>query len=301
MKKLIKFCAVTGLVLLLLGIGTTSVSAGLGGRFRDTIPYRMVTRLWDHHIRWGGDWDDWRDYTGQGHMDMRYDDDDWHESGRRHSYESADAGFDNSPGIPDTGSPAEPGAKDIKVFDMVRRLDLDIDKGSVRIYESQDITQITVHVTDEYNKTTCYMDEETLKIKRRNQNRMNDNPQIEVLVPAGSHFDKLSLDMGVAECEISGISTSKLDIDNGVGDVSFRGSITGSADLETGVGTIILNLVNSETDYNYKVECGMGSIRIGDTEYSMISDDKRINNQAPYTMDLECGVGDITINFNQTV
>ena len=32
MKKFIKICALTGLILLLAGIGITSVSAALGGR-----------------------------------------------------------------------------------------------------------------------------------------------------------------------------------------------------------------------------------------------------------------------------
>lgn len=301
MKKFIKFCTITGLVLLLLGIGTTTVSAGLGGRFRDTIPYRVMSRLWDRHIGWYGVWGDRRNHTGRVHMDMWNDGEDWHDRGRQHVYGGTDSGVDIIPSVSDTENPAVPGGEDLYTFDMVRKLDVDIDKGTVHIYESQDVSQVSVRITDEFNKTTCYMDEETLNIKRRNRNKVYDYPQIEILVPTGSHFDKLSLDMGTAECEIWGVSASKLDFDTGVGSVIFNGSLEGDADLETGVGSITLNLDSSERDYNYKVECGVGVIKIGGSEYTMMSSDKRIDNQSSYTMDLECGVGDITINFNQSV
>ena len=66
MKRFIKICAVTGLILLFLGLGITAVSAAMGGRFTSTLPSRMASRVWHNHMPWTLRWDndrmdDWDD------------------------------------------------------------------------------------------------------------------------------------------------------------------------------------------------------------------------------------------------
>ena len=76
---------------------------------------------------------------------------------------------------------------------------MDIDKGVIRVFEKKGISQIQVNVQDTYNRTQCYMDESTLKVKRESgRSRGNEAPRIEILIPAGYGLDKLSLDMGAA-------------------------------------------------------------------------------------------------------
>lgn len=261
MKKFIKFCALTGLILLLAGIGITSVSAALGGRFSSSFPHRLWARIWDDDDYWdnlglsgsAGDNREWRQ---------------WNED-------------------------------DPEAFSGARKLDVDIDKGVLRVYEKDDISQIEVNVYDKYDATRCYMDEETLKIKRENGRHRSEDIRVEVLVPAGYLFDKISVDMGAAQSQLDGIHTSKLDIDTGVGEVTFNGTVTGDVEVETGVGDVTLNLAAQEADYNYRIECGVGAIRVGGSQYSMLSHSSHINNNAPYTMELECGVGNITVNFDE--
>lgn len=289
MKKFIKFCALTGLILLLLGIGITSVSASLGGRFSSFLPRRIWARIWD---------DDMDDYWA----DMEYSDSSensgnwshWNEEGLHNDGQPpADTSNNNSvPGVPDN-SPQEQGA-----YYNTRKLDIDMDNGVLRIYEKEGISQIEINVYDKYDATRCYMDEETLKIKRENTRHRAEDIKVEVLVPQDYQFEKISVDMGAAECRMDGLHTSKLDIDTGVGAVTFNGTVTGNVELETGVGDVTLNLTGSESDYNYKIECGVGSIRVGDSRYTTLSHENHINNNAPYTMELECGVGNITVSFD---
>ena len=150
--------------------------------------------------------------------------------------------------------------------------------------QKEGISQIQVNVQDTYNRTQCYMDEFTLKVKRESgRSRGNEAPRIEILIPAGYELDKLSLDMGAAECTVLGVTVSKLEIDTGVGAITFSGTVNGDVEIETGVGDVTLNLTGSQAGYNYQVECGVGSINVGAEHYTMLSHETHINNKAPYT------------------
>ena len=276
MKRFIKICALTGLILLLAGIGITSVSAALGGRYSSYLPRRIWSMVWDDDDYMDHGWnDDFSDTwnSGKGWVS-------WTEDTLR----------------PDGNHDQDPGA-----FSSTRKLDIDVDKCILRVYGKEDISQIEVNVNDKYNATQCYMDKDTLKIKREQKHRRGEDIRIEVLVPTDYEFDKISVDIGAAECQFSQIHTNKLDIDTGVGAVTFTGTVAGDVELETGVGDVTLNLANPEQDYNYRIECGVGTIRVGGSSYTMLSHETHINNNAPYNMELECGVGSITVNFSDSV
>ena len=276
MKRFIKICALTGLILLLAGIGITSVSAALGGRYSSYLPRRIWSMVWDDDDYMDHGWnDDFSDTwnSGKGWVS-------WTEDTLR----------------PDGNHDQDSGA-----FSSTRKLDIDVDKCILRVYEKEDISQIEVNVNDKYNATQCYMDKDTLKIKREQKHRRGEDIRIEVLVPTGYEFDKISVDIGAAECQFSQIHTNKLDIDTGVGAVTFTGTVAGDVELETGVGDVTLNLANPEQDYNYRIECGVGTIRVGGSSYTMLSHETHINNNAPYNMELECGVGSIKVNFSDSV
>ena len=276
MKRFIKICALTGLILLLAGIGITSVSAALGGRYSSYLPRRIWSMVWDDDDYMDHGWND--DFS-----------DTWN-SGKGWVSRTEDTLR------PDGNHDQDPGA-----FSSTRKLDIDVDKCILRVYEKEDISQIEVNVNDKYNATQCYMDKDTLKIKREQKHRRGEDIRIEVLVPTDYEFDKISVDIGAAECQFSQIYTNKLDIDTGVGAVTFTGTVAGDVELETGVGDVTLNLANPEQDYNYRIECGVGTIRVGGSSYTMLSHETHINNNAPYNMELECGVGSITVNFSDSV
>ncbi len=288
MKRFVIICAVTGLILLLLGLGITAVSAAMGGRYTNSLPSRLVSRVWHNHmprlVRWGNDWqddrDDWDNWNGRDDPDDPDDPDDTR----------------------GTHGPSQISTISDPSYARAGKLDVDIDKGAIRVSEKEGISQIQVNVQDIYDRTKCYMDESTLKIKRESgRSRGNEAPRIEILIPAGYELDKLSLDMGAAECTVLGVTTSKLEIDTGVGAITFSGTVNGDVEVETGVGDVTLNLIGSQTGYNYKVECGVGSINLGADHYTMLSHETHINNKAPYTMELECGVGNIAVNFDHTL
>lgn len=364
MKKFIKLCAVTGLVLLVAGICVTSVSAALGGHY----PHVLSSRFWPDirdHIDFGNYWnhwdDDWdgTDNTGNGSGWTKLQENDLPETGRptapgaavagaTEAWNARDgsagtdgtdgtwtAGIDGVDGIGGndaygaygdygsygaygthgaygggtagavTNGSGTTGAREAQgstqAFNKTRKLSVDLDHGSLKIQEKQGISQIQINNNDKYNEISCYMDHDTLKVKRQTHkhwNDWNDNPKIEILVPEGYVFDKVSIDLGAAECTLDRIKTAKLDIEAGVGNVVFTGTVTGDVKLETDVGKITLNLSGRQKDYNYAIECGVGSIQVGNQSYSMLSHKTHINNNAWNNMKIECGVGIIQVNFD---
>ena len=293
MKRFVKICAVTGLILLLLGLGITAVSAAMGGRYTNSLPSRLASRVWHNHMpglaRWGNDWDNWDDWDNWSGRDN------WSGGDNRNDWNDPDD-TDHTRGPSQITTVSDPS------YAWARKLDVDIDKGVIRVSEKEGISQIQINIQDIYDRTQCYMDDTTLKIKRESgMGRGNDALRIEILIPAGYELDKLSLDMGAAECTVLGVTTSKLEIDTGVGAITFSGTVNGDVEVETGVGDVALNLTGSQTGYNYQVECGVGSINVGAEHYTMLSHETHINNQAPYSMELECGVGSINVTFDQTL
>lgn len=291
MNKFIKICALTGLILLLAGTGIASVSAALGGHLTHNFPHKLWDKIW---YKTGYKyWDDsaytdhdsgWTQWTENGL------------NGQTAPSSGTDAGNSAAGG---TGEGSTTTRDSQGTSYAARKLDVDMDRGSIHIYEEEGISQIKVNIKDQFSATQCYMDNETLKIKREKTWYRAEEPKVEVLVPKGYKFDKVSVDMGASECHIDQIKTSRLDIDTGVGKVVFTGTVTGDVKLETGVGDITLNLSGRQEDYNYKIKCGVGTIHAGDSHYTMLSNETHVNNKAPYTMDLECGVGAVFVNFDE--
>ncbi len=123
MKRFVKICAITGLILLLLGLGITAVSAAMGGRYTNSLPSRLASRVWHNHmpwlVRWGDDRaDDWDDRDAWDNWD------DW-----------------NNPDDPDDTDRSR-GSSQIKTvsdpsYAQARKLDVDIDKGVIRVLEKR--------------------------------------------------------------------------------------------------------------------------------------------------------------------
>ncbi len=68
-------------------------------------------------------------------------------------------------------------------------------------------------------------------------------------------------------------------------------------EVETGVGVTSVKLTGSREDYNYKIQCGAGSVNIDGDQYSSLGVERKIDNRAARSMELECGVGTIEVQF----
>ena len=108
----------------------------------------------------------------------------------------------------------------------------------------------------------------------------------------------LNASIGAGNLEMDGGIYQNVEMNCGVGNLEFAGTVNGNLTGECGMGNVTLDLKGTETDYDYKLACGMGQIVINGTTYSAISGNKTITNENIIgTIDLDCGMGQITCDI----
>ncbi|MBS6955929.1 MAG: hypothetical protein KH230_22175 [Enterocloster asparagiformis] len=324
MKKMIRICVTVGIVMLLTGIITTfaAVRFGgarrLGGRVRDAVHYAFdrYDDDWDHEIEDMDHWEDlWEDdfwshdvHRGTVRSETPAVDPGHHSEGEAARYGDGSggsapgyAGEKAAGGIAPSG-PASMEEREDGSWHVtgVAKLDIEVDRGSVRVLSSTQAADISVRIQDEAGRARCYLDEDKLKIEREVKGGRKE-AKIEVIVPEDYYFDKVEVEAGAAACEISGIATRKLELQSGVSNMEFSGRVDADLEVETGVGATSLTLVGSREDFNYKVQCGAGSVNVAGDSYSSLGMEHKVDNRAAKTMELECGVGTINVQFTDSL
>lgn len=274
MKKSIKVCLILGSVLTVIGIGITVSAAAMGASLRG-IPYEL----------------------GLDYFQQR--------------------------AVTDLQTSGES-----SVFYNIESLELEINEGYVSITEAEEGSpsdEITVYSDSPYAKVQLEESRGVLKIKsevkdhgfgwRRFQWK-NQPSLIQIKVPKGYEFNRAEMEFGATDFQADFLYAQELDLDTGVGTVTirdgrigklktrggvgeldFQGEITGDTSIKNGVGDMNFVLTGFPKDYNYKIECGIGSVTVDGSSYSGLAAAKRIDNQAGRWMDIKCGVGEISIRF----
>ena len=164
--------------------------------------------------------------------------------------------------------------------------------------------------------------------------RWGERPgQIVVVVPSEVELDKFVLESGAGRVEIQGLTTKQalidlgagrteisrlvatevveidsgaghlavresklhnLDLDMGAGLVEIVAELSGINQLDAGVGKLELVLSGEETEYQFKVEKGLGSITLNDEKIG----DGTIRGSGSTVIDIDGGVGAIQIRTN---
>ncbi|MEG0352992.1 MAG: DUF4097 family beta strand repeat-containing protein [Cellulosilyticaceae bacterium] len=133
----------------------------------------------------------------------------------------------------------------------------------------------------------------------------------------GIQVDKLDLDCGMGSVDLVGVSLNKAYIEGGMGEISatdivsnglnvsmgmgsvnIQGEVRGLTDIEGGMGELKLTTVGKETDYNYDLSKGMGTISINGRSNNSF-EDLRENNGSDNKITIEGGMGSITVNTEE--
>lgn len=109
--------------------------------------------------------------------------------------------------------------------------------------------------------------------------------------------DKLDVEVGMGEILLNEIQVRKLDAEVGMGALTLSGNINEKADVECSMGSIVMELAGKEQDYNYDIQGAMGSVTIGSQEFSGMAQEKKILNNAGRSIEVECSMGSIEILF----
>lgn len=288
MMKLIKVCLIAGSICVLVGGGISLTAAAFGGNVWKVLPdhYHAYKEKFTNFIMV-----DWVNV---------FDDDDQNMEERQEVFSSA----------------------------QIQKMDLDIRSGKVAFADDSSTDEITISSNKDKSNYSCLVvhDELTIQV---NPNQPEDDTKLSLMihVPKDFHFSSVTLTAALEKSAhhlksrsssikvqslsadelkivtktgavlIEDGSVGKLDIESDVGAVEYRGTVL--SDIVTGckVGSVNLKLNGKKEDYNYHINCKIGSIELGDEDFTALKGKKTIDNGAHKTMDLECKTGAIEVDF----
>ncbi len=183
------------------------------------------------------------------------------------------------------------------------------------------------------DKMNCYIEDNCLYLEEKNHKPIQKGGEIVLTVPESMDWKKIEIDAqaayvalqdfsaeemefsaGAGSIEASGLQTKKLilsaeagaitvtdseaaelEADAEAGVLRFSGSITVMVDADAELGNIVLNLSQSEDDFDYEIDSDLGNV-----EFDGVSmENFVICNKASGKMKLDSSMGNIEIYFEQ--
>lgn len=187
-------------------------------------------------------------------------------------------------------------------------------------------------------KLQSYVEDRTLYIRSTaSVNHWNDlhGCQVILYVPEGAAFDdaeievgagklefddlqavEVSLSAGAGEIRLDGLMTNELEVSLGMGQITIdeavmgkldaeigmgefvaRGTLNGDADVECSMGNVSLTLDGNQLDFNYELSKALGNVTLGNSSSGGFSSERYLDNGAIKTIVVDCAVGNVTIRF----
>lgn len=109
--------------------------------------------------------------------------------------------------------------------------------------------------------------------------------------------NNIDIEVGAGNADIQNMTAATASIECGVGKMSVKGAVAGDTKIECGVGNIEMYLDAVESDYNYDIDCGIGSVYINGSKRGglLASKADMTHAGAKGTIKLECGIGKIEL------
>ena len=322
-----KICAVTALLLVLVGLGLAAAGGALSNavQIRDVVDKVTGGRIQLNLTGLGDGYG--MDSTGKSQSGRK---EIFDQLGGEAYYDMDDASmFDKEHTI------VNGDVQETFAAGNVRSLDVEVGGCSFTLEESPDEN---FHVdTVGTNKVQCYVEKDTLYVKATVKTLVGTNEASSVVlyVPADAVVEGLDLEVGAGimnlghvkaghvdlevgagqilvesilanELDISvgmgaahlyGMDVTELNAGVGMGNLYATGSVNGNSELECSMGNITLELSGAAEAFDYDIECGMGKVSIGEESYSGLINEKILYNGAGRHMDVECGAGNVEILF----
>lgn len=119
--------------------------------------------------------------------------------------------------------------------------------------------------------------------------------KLEIAALAVEH--NIDIEVGAGNANIQNLTAATASVECGVGKMSVKGAVAGDISIECGVGNIEMYLDAVESDYNYDIDCGIGSVYINGSKRGgfLASKADMAHADAKGTIKLECGIGKIEL------
>ena len=124
-----------------------------------------------------------------------------------------------------------------------------------------------------------------------------------IYVPRNYQFREVEIEAAAAEVTVEEIYADKLELELKAGEMTIESANAGELDAECKVGSMYIGMEGKKEQYNYELECSLGTITLegGEEEtYTGLHQDKYIDNHAGRTAKLDCETGAIKVGFAET-
>ena len=199
---------------------------------------------------------------------------------------------------------------------MASDLEILVGAGDLKIkYHNEE--NVTLEVSDE-DKMQCYVEGDTLKIRGGLITGTGSSSTMIVYLPENKNFNNVAIDVGAGNIEIdkltgsdtdinvamgqvviSEMETDSLNIEVGMGNAEVKGNINYEAIVDCGMGQVVMELEGEGKDFNYNLDCGLGSLSVEGVYHIAGIGDSYVNNDASMEMDISVGMGTVTVSFEE--
>lgn len=170
----------------------------------------------------------------------------------------------------------------------------------------------------ELDKMQCYVKDDTLKITAGLVAGISANSSMTVYLPADKRYNNILIDVdagnleaekllgeeidinvAAGQCIVDEIDTYSLNVEVGMGNVEIEGQVNQEIIVDCGMGQIIMELDGKGKDFNYELDCGLGSLSVENIYTIAGIGDVELNNNASKDMEISVGMGAVNVTFEE--
>ena len=208
------------------------------------------------------------------------------------------------------------GSYEIRDIEAVK-LEIQVGAGKLDVkYYDGDCVKLEV---GEHDQMQCFVEKNTLKIIGGLKfDVLDTDSDMTVYLPEKNSYDKIfvkvgagnltieklcgkdvAVDVGMGNVILSGLNAENMDANVGMGNLAIEGSLTGDATVDCGMGQIVMELSGNGKDFDYELDCGIGSLKV-EGVYSIVGiGNKNIDNGATKEIDATVVMGNIEVKFKE--
>lgn len=201
---------------------------------------------------------------------------------------------------------------------QIQELEVEAKRAYVKVKENTKDDKIRVKVYSSRDKVEFDADDACLSVERDTKKHSVEKSPIQIEIPAGKQFSEASVYVGAGVLEIDNIEAAELSLGVGGGEFIASGKIKGSSTvldcgmgnmeiayldseytvINCGMGSVTASLTGDREQYSASLDCGIGSVSLGDETHSGISSLTTGPTNAPRNLEIECGMGSVDIIFD---
>ena len=109
--------------------------------------------------------------------------------------------------------------------------------------------------------------------------------------------DAMKVELGAGEFVAENVEVGDLEVSLGAGECLIQGNLQGDVKVDCAAGSVILKHEGSEDEFNYEIDCSVGSVQVDGESFSGLASSKEIDNDASKTMEISVSAGSVEVEF----